>query len=559
MEKSTALEFLENLIERIERDPKTGKLNLDGLLTEKEYQALGAALESLGGMFDPLPKVNAIKQDHLHETIHIPAIETSLNLDSLSCSEPEEPKILLCLDFGTAMSKAFATEESDDNLISLPIGKQAGQTFPIFSLASSIFITDSGYILFGQQAVTESTHTDSSNRKRFDSIKDILCKDVVCNLDEAPLEEGYNPTKLTFTKGDMVTLFLAYFTDMATSQLQEQNHSRYVKRRFTMPVLPPEDRAPWAKDQLRLLLARAQILADTLHGEWENGINIETAKHALNEIKNLREIPTFLVADGVVEPVAAVGSRFREYVCEENSRRLLMVIDVGAGTVDYALFAEVREKGKPLQFWEIPGSVQVLRQAGDFVDKLLRRYILKKVDITHADNDYRMIDADLSLRIRELKETLFREQQVKFVLTNDMSGLITIDEFLNAPGVKELEKAIGEKFERCLNDVDESWINELGKYGLAVVLSGGGAGLPIVRSLNPSVMVQGRPLEVRLATLVPSWIKEEEPELADEYSQLAVAIGGSSRSLPQLAPETFERFGGLEAEDWHIPPAYKGT
>ena len=559
MDKAKALMYLENLLERIERDTKTGKFKLEGVISDNEYQALEMALDVLGGKFEPDPdQVKTESPGRASESEPELKINT-LVLDSITLDKPESPDVLLCLDFGTAMSKAFATEETDHNLIDLPIGRQAGQTDPIYSLISSVFITNSGRILFGHKAVAESTHTDSGNRRRFDSIKDILCKDVVCDLDEAPLEEAYNPTQITLTKGDMVTLFLAYFTDMATSQLREQGYSRYVRRRFTRPVLPP-DRAPWAEDQLRTLLARAQVLADTFHGHWDDGVDVEIASLTLSKIKNLEELPTYLIDNGIIEPVASVGSRFREFICKKDTRRLLMVVDVGAGTIDYALFAELHKKGQSLQVWEIPGSVQVLRQAGDAVDKLLRRFILKKADVTTADSDFHMIDADLSLRIRHLKERLFVENRVEYYLTNDRSGEIILEEFLDQPGVKEFEKQISEKFSQCLSDVHESWIDNLGHGGLAVVFSGGGASLPMVRNLERNnVFVHNRRLQVQASTPVPGWVDEEAPELVDEFPQLAVAIGGSSRSLPILAPLTFEEFGGLEADRWTIPHVYKGS
>jgi molecular chaperone HscA len=559
MDNSTALAFLANLVEHIERDAITGKLKLDGVISEREYEALGFALELLGGSFDPEPRLDPRRAPPAVLEPEPAEKDIPLNLDSIALEGPEDAEVLLCLDFGTAMSKAFATESTDDQLLDLPIGKQAGQTEPLYSLVSSIFITNSGRILFGHRAIGESTHTDSGTRRRFDSIKDILCKDVVCDLDEAPLEAPYNPTEVRLTKGDMVTLFLAYFTDMAASELEDQGYSRYVRRRFTRPVLP-QDRAPWAEDQLRTLLARAQVLADTLHGQWNDGIDAAKVKHILRQIKNLEEVPTFLVDEGVVEPVAAVGSRFREFVCEKAFRRLLMVVDVGAGTIDYALFAELHKKGHPIQVWQLPGSVQVLRQAGDAVDKLLRRYILKKSDVSTTDNDFHMIDADLSLRIRQLKEQLFREKRTEFYLTNDRSGVITLNEFLIQPGVKELEKAIHEKFAECLKGVHESWISGLGGHGLAIVFTGGGASLPMVRSLGRGdTFAYGKRIQLMPSTLTPRWVEEDDPDLAEEFPQLAVAIGGSSRSLPVLAPKTFQEFGGLEAEGWTIPPASKGV
>ncbi len=555
MDREQARVVLESFIERIERDRQSGKWRLEGIVTEKERAALLAVLEMIGGDITRLVYEEQLPEPRAKNIFTVP-----LNLDSLGRDEPNDEETLLCLDFGTAMSKAFATRESDLELIDLPIGRQAGQVHPVYALFSSVYITEGGRILFGHRAVSESTHGDASGRKRFDSLKDILCKDVVCDLDEAPLEKEYNPTDIPLTKGDMVTLYLAYFTDMATSALQERFElSRYVRRRFTRPVLPP-DRAAWAEEQLRKLLARAQILADTLHGQWNDGIRVELAQAILFGLREQEELPKYLIDHSMLEPVAAVASRLRHFEGKVDDRRLLMVVDVGAGTIDFALFAEFQSPGKPLTVWGIPGSVQVLRQAGDKVDVLLRRFIMKKADLSPSDPDFSRIDAGLSLRIRPLKEALFQSGEVGYTLENDATGVVRLEEFLSFPGVVELEKAIHAKFMEALEGVDPSWIEELGNGVLPIVFTGGGANLPMVRSLaDRQIYVHGQMLQCRGATPTPAWIKEEYPELEDEYLHLAVAIGGASRDIPLLAPTTFQEFGGLHACGRKIEPALKGA
>lgn len=563
MDQIKTLYILENLLERLEQVGDTNKWKLEGIVSETERKALIAAFESLSG--SPYESMKA--EDVIHESASFQPISLNpvhkplpLVLASLEMDEPESSEVLLCLDFGTAMSKAFATEESDETLLDLKIGECAGQNYPVFSLISSIFITNSGRILFGSRAVNESLHAELNGRRRFDSIKDILCKDVVSDLDESPLEKDFNPTNVSLTKGDIVTLFLGFFTDMATTALQEQFQiSRYVSRRFTRPVLPPE-RAAWAEDQLRKLLARAQIIADSLHGKWSDGIDVHQAKVLLTEVKNLEAIPMFLIDEGIVEPVAAVASRFRNFVCKDNSRRLLMVVDVGAGTIDYALFAEVKQKGASLKLFEIPNSLQVLRQAGDMVDKLLSRFILEDANVSTTDFDRQMIEADLANRIRQLKEDLFLKKSVQYALSNDATGEINLVDFLGRKNVKEFENQIHEKFRNVLSSVHPSWIENLGKGILPIIFTGGGANLPMVRSLeDKSITVHGRTLKCEGSTAIPRWINEEYPELSNEYPHLAVAIGGASRDIPQFAPGTFNEFGGLQVDEWKIETALKGV
>ena len=54
MNKQQAVILVENILERIERDENTGRWRLDGVISEKERQALVSAFESLGGV---LPEI----------------------------------------------------------------------------------------------------------------------------------------------------------------------------------------------------------------------------------------------------------------------------------------------------------------------------------------------------------------------------------------------------------------------------------------------------------------------------------------------------------------------
>ena len=558
MSREIDLAIFDSLMDRLERDPVSGKWRLDGCVSAHELNTLRRArdLLAMNHQAQPLPD-DLISGDEKEEPG--PSLGRSLNLTSLELPGLEDEDIVVCLDFGTAMSKAIAHDMRNDRLLDLAIGQRAGQTFPVYSLISSIYITDSGRVLFGHQAVSESTHASYSGRKRLDSIKDILCKDVVSNLDEAPLEQEYNPTDVRLTKSDIVVLYLAYLTDMALAELANRyGVSRYVRRRFTRPVLPPE-RAVWAEDELKKLLARAQILADTLSGDWESGLSINEAAHLTKSVRNLESLPTFLVEEAIAEPVAAVNSRVRRSESNDSSRKMLMVVDVGAGTIDIAAFAQVQRPEFPIKYWEIPGSLKVLRQAGDTIDKLLMRRILDDSSITSSDPDYSRIGASLSLRIRQYKEDLFNDGEVQYQLENDAAGTIRIDDFLRHDSVKEFEKAVHARFMEALNGVDASWL-DLATPVLPVIFTGGGANLPMVRSIaNGQVLVSGKVVEIRPAVAVPEWIKSEYPELEREYLHLAVAIGGAAPELPDLAPASAREFGGLQVDGWVIPPIQKGV
>lgn len=109
-----------------------------------------------------------------------------------------------------------------------------------------------------------------------------------------------------------------------------------------------------------------------------------------------------------------------------------------------------------------------------------------------------------------------------------------MDNFLEDAQIIRLEETLKKKFCESLEKADQSYIKGLADQRLTIVLTGGGAGLPIVRKLGEeSIDVHGTRLRCELAPDVPSWIIESYEGLKNEYPQLAVSIGGTAEELPK--------------------------
>ena len=123
-----------------------------------------------------------------------------------------------------------------------------------------------------------------------------------------------------------------------------------------------------------------------------------------------------------------------------GQRQLYIVVDVGAGTTDYGLFAVVSprlEDDRPRVF-EVPGTAVVLRQAGDTIDKILLRRILEQEGIESGDPEYDHVNSDLLLRIRSLKENMFRDGTATYNLPTDAVGSVDKAAFLNDERVNRI-------------------------------------------------------------------------------------------------------------------------
>jgi molecular chaperone DnaK (HSP70) len=544
MNKEQAAALLRSLAERVRTDAASGAISVEISLSEKRALEHGASWLVGEEPLTPPP---------------VPA-PFSLNLASAALHEPDNPEVLLCLDFGTAMSKAFARRLTDDELLPLAIGQRAGQADPIFGLISSVYVSPDGRLLFGQDAVSASHDGRAADLRRIDSFKDMLAKgDPGKELGQAFLDAKSNPTSVMLREIDVLALYLAYLTDMAVTELAEKHGvSRYVRRRFTLPVFDRE-RSIWAKRSLRDVLARAQVLADTFHGRWKDGILVVDAKAAVNAARQAHVAPVLIEEDGVTEPMAAISSRVHGVARSASVRQLFAVVDVGAGTIDFALFYRVPQKeDKPDRFFLIPGTEKVLRQAGNQVDNELAAFILQHAGVRPSDHDFARIESALALDIRLLKEDLFRgDGTLNYKLEKDREGQITRQDFLNSDGIRKLEQQIHRKFEDMIASAHESWFTGTALVDLVALVTGGGADLPFVRSLEGKQITRSRPLSIRLGTARPPYIETEYQFLSIEYPRLAVALGGSSGKLPELAPQQFTELGASQVA-YHLETVPKG-
>lgn len=564
MDKKTAAYLLASLLERMQRDGNTGSVS------SHEIKALRLALQSLDPDADspavqellpssPRPSEASVQlATDSSKPLPPPAAQplalpdVKLVLDALHQSGPSDEGVLLCLDFGTAMSKAFASLAPDEHL-DLELGAAAGRSG--YTLPSSIFIADDGKVYFGQEAIDRSEGLMDSGRQRLDSIKAWLSQQKEGNLDGDAriLQKSWNPTEFKLTQGDLIRIYLAYLTDIANQALsvyQVAGHSvgRYVKRRFARPCWPDQAQTEWADKLMRTMLAEAQVLADTFSDRWAGGIAVAELKAALEQVRQLPSRPAYLISEGVPEPVAVAAGAIAD---AENMRDAFMVVDVGAGTTDFGLFVATRrpnvEDDEP-RVHQLPASIQGLMQAGDKVDGMLRAFICKHESIDATDTSGQLIQADLGRRIRGLKETLFKTGKLEYALADGTVGQITLEEFLADPTVKRFGQLVEEGFKKALEAVDDSWLRWLAMEGvrLHVVLTGGSSTLPMMQALAKGpVEVKGFKILRKGVDPKPDWMDDAAPELAAVYPQLAVAIGGAAEELPETLTAPLNFGGGV--------------
>ncbi len=534
--------LLKNLLDRV-ITLDDGSKQLSGKLTDSELDALNYALSLLSGsrskIAAPTVRTTTSKADNTNTTepqSQFVENEASIELDTsvLKLPSPNE-NVRLCLDFGTAMSKATLvddnTDEDFEDIHVLKLGKPGNQEeISETMLVSSVYIDNDGLLWFGQNAVTHSVNENhDGSRRRLDNIKRWLSEEGFADK----VNEFFNPTDILITYGDMIQAYLMFFTWAVNHSLEEADYPRNILRRFAMPIFEGEKKRETIF-QLKKMLGDAQILADTFYTKLQDGISLESFMEVSKKLKIMKNDYLF-IADEITEPLGVAGSILS---WKTKVTSLVMVIDVGAGTSDFSLFkiAYNPVTGKSGSR-EVAGSSGGIQEAGNHLDTLLNGYILKKSGITHEDPLYLNILGALKLTIRDHKEALFRDGFVSVSLFNNDVVEIKEDEFLSLEQVKQFGQTLKDTMVGILDNIDVSWVkaapDSTGEPTLAVALTGGGAELPMVKGLaNGYITIKGTKLKLVESMRFPKWLYDEGYEdLEEEYPRIAVSLGGARKNI----------------------------
>lgn len=557
MNKFEAHILLKNLLNRVVANPE-GRMQLSGTLTEDELTALKFSINLLSDRDQvaapttllPLPadrstgdnlgeKDQTLDGDKSEEEVFV-----DLDLDSLSSVNPNS-NTRICLDFGTAMSKAVLVDDDNSEILVLPIGEYGGQELIGEStmLVSSVYIDDEGLIWFGQQAIEQSSIADDEfERQRLDSVKASLSDGVLRDA----VSKKHNPTNFTVTYGDMVLANLTFLSWAVNHSLEKLNRPRYTCRRFALPCLTGEIEKE-TTHELRRMLGEAQILADSFFQTLTDGIPLGDFLSKVNAIR-AEQRNYQIIGEDLTEPRGVAGSRLSFRTTQEAAS--YMVIDVGAGTTDFGLYrlSYDNRTGKSSSS-EIPGSTRSHTEAGDHIDLLLRESIIKKSGIAVDDPNLDNVRYDLQRRIRSYKETLFEEGSVSIQLwTNDLVT-IELDELLEVQGVKQFGSDLKKTVENMFEEIDPDWLLSLRGKPVGVILTGGGAELPMIKDIaNGNVYTPRVTIQLTEAMQVPKWLSDNYPEVADDYARVAVSLGGARKRLISKSPDLSVALGDLRGK-----------
>lgn len=554
MEIIEAKILLRNLLKRI-RKVEEDSYELTGRLTDDELMSLKMALGSLNRSNNHLSSpVNELPLETEKNVSFIEKTASKIELDtSVLQLESASNDFRLCLDFGTAMSKATLVEDemeeqNYEEIKVLKLGVPSDQEeISGTMLISSVFIDTDGKLWFGKKAIDYSNlESQDGNRQRLDNIKRYLSEEGLTET----VGSQFNPTPIKITYEDMVLAYLTFLTWAVKHSLGEA-YPRNINRRFAMPCFTNKEKSRNAKQLLKKMLGEAQILADTFDNNIFEGLYLSDFMSAISQLKEIKVDYNF-IQNAITEPLGVAGSLLS---WKDSVNTLIMVIDIGAGTSDFSLYrlAYNPNTGESTAL-EVKDSMRGFTEAGNHLDKLLKGLILKKGKITSSDTHWINIQGMLELNLRDYKESLFRDGFISVSLHSGEEVDIELDEFLSLDQVQKFSESLKDCMFDILNNIDSSFIKGAPNNALAVMLTGGGAELPMAKDLaSGDIKINDVSIKRVQPKSFPTWLSLDYPELESDYPRIAVSLGGARKRIIKSGRKV-----NITAGDITTPPILEG-
>ena len=177
-------------------------------------------------------------------------------------------------------------------------------------------------------------------------------------------------------------LYLAFFTQAALRA--PDGPERNTRRSIAIPVFSP-DKTKWVSTFLAESLGHAHVLADHFGNELFESVELADAIHILDA--DQRNVPVAADPATVAEPVAAVAAQLLHFTpTGRKPPGLIMVVDVGAGTTDMAMFAS-GQVDDIVTVRHVTNSKRSIMVAGKAIDGALVSHVVCKSGLSRGSED----------------------------------------------------------------------------------------------------------------------------------------------------------------------------
>jgi molecular chaperone DnaK (HSP70) len=432
----------------------------------------------------------------------------------------------LCIDFGTAFSKAAAAPVGAWSAFE-PAGVRPLLLSPdgqgnAFLLDSAVFV-DEDRVLFGRAALQRAEEIGDKKRQALRSFKTLLSVSDLERALNANAPATIDPHRI-FQMRDLVVLYLAYLlaaVERGAASDTMITQGRIASRRYAAPAWRSGDSAGM-HDTIVRLFGEAEAFRNAAGRRMlmSEGISLRTISDALPKATQHPEP----VEMGLIFEATAAAAYTS--IGLEGAASHLIVVDMGAGTTDIAALARIGSRTI-----EIAEARVTLKQAGDFLDHVIANRVLDTASWARNSAQRTELWAVLMRQMADIKEAVFMDGRA--VLRNQGRSItINMRDVKKDEDFRDFEKSLRQAYDHALSIVRDD-ARARGRSEVHAIAVGGGASAPFIRELIQRKAGSVRP-RVMARPATPQWAHSRTfaGNLAPVFPQLAIAIGGA------LAPDS---------------------
>ena len=376
----------------------------------------------------------------------------------------------LCIDFGTAFSKAAAAplnawmrfDAAAVRPLAIGAIQEAGHPF---LLDSAVFVDDDR-ILFGRAAIARAEMLAHKKRQAVRSFKTLLAVDDLERALNTNASLSLDPHKL-FQMRDLVVLYLAYLqgaVEAAAIADPILSRASSVEQRYAAPAWRDGDVEEMHDVVVRLFAEAEAFRLDVGPSILDpDGVPLDVVTDALARAE---QAPVFKPLGMIFEASAAAAY---SSIGLDHTASHFIVVDMGAGTTDIAALARVNDR-----LIELPNARITFQQAGDFLDRVIANLLLASGKFKKTAQQAEAWRPIIS-NIRELKETLFAEGKVTYRHRTTLLST-TLRDLSRDKDFQAFYASLQEAFDAGLAVVCTDAMKRKAKEVQAIAVGGGAAG-----------------------------------------------------------------------------------
>lgn len=427
----------------------------------------------------------------------------------------------LCIDFGTAYSKAAAAPRdawargapAEVRPLRIGASEKGGNPF----LLDSALLIDDDAILFGAAAIGRANSLPHGKRMALRSFKTLLSAEDLERALNTAAPASIDPHRV-FSMRDLMVLYLAYLSAAVDRALAADTKiaGAGLRRRYAAPAWRDGDVEVMHRVVIDLFAEADALRADLRDKAFIGaGVEIAAAQKAIASArKGAQRRPMGLVFE------ATAAAAYTSIASAPASH--IIVLDIGAGTTDVA--ATARSGGRIL---ELPEARVTLKQAGDDLDRIIANIAIDSRRLAKTQRDEAALWTYLMRSMRDIKESLFLDGRA-ILSFGGRTLQLNLRDFEKNADFREFKDALREAYQIGLEAVRDAALED-GQREVQAVAVGGGAMAPFVQALIRQKPKKPGKISYVARPSTPDWAHAEafRGNLAPVFPQLAVAIGGA--------------------------------